>query len=237
MPKIQAAMILAAGRGVRMRTLTDNKPKPLMEIKGKTLLDYICQKLARYGVQKAVVNTAYKGQMIKDALKNAPVPIVFSDEEQALETGGGVKNALPLLLPAGQNGMFVINADALWDEHTIGLFEKLANAWNPNEMDILLAIVPKSHAVGDYGKGNYFIEGNHLRRILPNETDAPYFYMGVHILHPRVFENVTESFFSLRDLFDKAQQNKRLRYVLHEDNWYHVGTPEALQETNDRYAP
>lgn len=237
MPKIQTAMILAAGRGTRMGALTDIKPKPLMEIKGKTLLHYICQKLAHFGVTKVVVNTAYKGQMIKDALKNAPVPVVFSDEEQALETGGGVKNALPLLLPNGKDGLFVINADALWDEPTRSVFERLEKAWNPDEMDMLLAMVPKSQTIGDYGKGNYFIENNRLRRIRPDEKDAPYFYMGVHILHPRIFEQSPDGFFSLRDLFDKAQSNKRLGYVIHDGSWYHVGTPQALQETNDRYMP
>lgn len=237
MPEIRTAMILAAGRGTRMGTLTDNKPKPLMEIKGKTLLDYICQKLAHYGMQKAIVNTAYKGDMIKEALKNAPLHIAFSDEEQALETGGGVQNALPLLLPDGRDGLFIINADALWDEPTMPILTRLAQAWNPAEMDFLLALVPKLQAIGDKGRGNYFTDGSKLRRIMPDETDAPYFYMGVHILHPRVFKNVPGGVFSLRDLFDKAQQNGRLAYVVHDGSWYHVGTPQALQEANDRYVP
>ena len=200
MPEIRTAMILAAGRGTRMGTLTDNKPKPLMEIKGKTLLDYICQKLAHYGMQKAIVNTA-------------------------------------LLLPDGRDGLFIINADALWDEPTMPILTRLAQAWNPAEMDFLLALVPKSQAIGDKGRGNYFTDGSKLRRIMPDETDAPYFYMGVHILHPRVFKNIPGGVFSLRDLFDKAQQNGRLAYVVHDGSWYHVGTPQALQEANDRYAP
>ncbi len=237
MLEIRIAMILAAGRGTRMGALTDRKPKPLMEVKGKTLLDYICLKLSHYGISKAVVNTAYKGNMIKESLKNAPIPIVFSDEEQALETGGGVQNALPLLLPEGQEGLFIINADALWDEPTQPVLERLAQAWNPDEMDFLLAFVPKSQAVGDNGRGNYFVENGKPRRIGAQEADAPYFYMGVHILHPRVFENAPGGVFSLRDLFDKAQQNGRLRYVIHDGSWYHVGTPEALQEANDRFMP
>lgn len=235
MPKIQTAMILAAGRGVRMGQLTDKKPKPLMEIKGKTLLDYICQKLSTYGLSKVVVNTSYKGEMIKSALQNVPLNIMFSDEETPLETGGGVKNALPMLLPLGQDGFFVINADALWDEPTHSLFCELEKAWNPEKMDILLAIVPKSQAVGDYGKGNYFIENGNLRRIFSNEQDAPYFYMSVHILHPRIFKNTPNGIFSLRDLFDKAQKEGRLGYYIHDGNWYHVGNPKALQETNERY--
>lgn len=232
---LSACMILAAGRGVRMRDLTAHQPKPLIQIHQKPLIGHLMDKIQRFGMQKIVVNTCYKGEMIKAYLKSFPQPILFSDETVALETGGGVKKALPLLMPEGENGFFVCNADPLWDEPTLPLLNALQNAWNPDEMDILLSLIPKKQAFGHIEKGNYFIENNQLRRILPEEKDAPYLFTGIQVMHPRVFENTQDGAFSSRDLYDVAQKKKRLGFIVFDGRWFHVGTPEAVLETEKMY--
>lgn len=227
------AMILAAGRGTRMRHLTDELPKPLIQVNGQTLLDRIVEQLLTDGVRKIVANTYYKGALIADALQKyqTRAQIVLSPEQAVLETGGGVLNALPLLLPEGAKGFFVINADTVWVNRTTSLPEQLSNCWQPQTTDILLALVPKTQAHGEDEKGNYFIEDGRPRRIAPTEADAPYFYIGAGIVHPRAFAGVPLGTFSMRALYDKAQQAGRLGFLIYDGDWFHVGTPEALAKT------
>ncbi|MBR4927750.1 MAG: nucleotidyltransferase family protein [Alphaproteobacteria bacterium] len=237
--KITAAMILAAGRGVRMRELTDTTPKPLLTVHGTEMVNHITNRIVSYGIHHIVVNTCYKAQMIKDTLnKRTDANFIFSDESPALETGGGVKKALPLLLEqGGENGFFVLNGDPLWSEPTLPLLTQMAEKWNPDTMDILLAIAPLSASRGDIQKGNYFIENNKLRRIRPTEETAPYFFMSVQIMHPRVFKNTPSGPFSSRDLYDKAQHAGRLAHLIHDGVWFNINTPEALQVAEELYNP
>ena len=233
MKPIKTVMVLAAGRGTRMKHLTDDKPKPLVQVCGDTLLGHIFKKLEKHGLKKIVVNTCYKGDMIKaEALKHSNLVFVFSDEEVALETGGGVKEALPLLLNNGaHDGFFVLNADPIWKEPSTSVLQQLEEAWNPDTMDVLLAVVPIQKAFGDVPDGNYFIENNKLRRKLPHESNIPYLFMGIQILHPRIFEKSLPECFSLRDLYDEAQRNNRLAHIIFDGSWFHVGTPEAVVDT------
>lgn len=226
--KIKTGMILAAGRGVRMRELTDNTPKPALCVAGKPIITRIAEKMMAANLSKIVVNTCYKGDMIKAALKSFQ-NICYSDEETALETGGGVKNALPLL---GNEPFFVSNADPVWIDQTTSVFEQLENAYDESTTDILLALIPTINAKGDVKDGNYFIENNLPRRQKAGETNIPYLFMGVQILHPRIFKEAPDGAFSLRDLYDKAEKQNRLKHIVFDGVWYHVGTPEALVETN-----
>lgn len=239
MPKITTAMIMAAGRGVRMRQLTDEVPKPLLQVRGKALINHVVDRIAAYGIHKIVVNTCYKAEMIKQALEqNTRESFIFSDEETALETGGGVKKALPLLMQnGGENGFFVLNSDPVWTEPTEALLDRMAAAWNPQDMDILLALVPISGAKGDVEKGNYFIENGQMRRIHQDETNAPYFFISTQIMHPRIFKDTPDTPFSSRDLFDKAQTAGRLKYVMHDGLWFNINTPEALALAEAAYRP
>ena len=235
--QIKTAMILAAGRGVRMRELTDETPKPLLKVQGREMIHHITDKIVGYGISDIVVNTCYKGDMIKKALsQRTDACFTFSDEQTALETGGVVKKALPLLLErGGENGFFVLNGDPLWTEPTDSLMQKMAEAWNPDTMDILLAIAPMSASRGDTQKGNYFIEDGKLRRIRPNEQMAPYFFMSVQIMHPRVFKNAPDGPFSSRDLYDIAQSQGRLAHIIHDGIWFNLNTPEALAIAQEQY--
>ncbi len=229
MTKITKAMILAAGRGVRMRELTNDRPKPLMPICGKTLIDYIVDKAAIYGIKDFVVNLCYKGEMIQaDLNQYTHLNFAYSIEETALETGGGVKKALSLL---GKEPFFTMNADPLWLDKTTSVFEQLEANWDANKFDVLLALIPTENARGDVKGGNYFIENGKPRRQRAGETDIPYIFTGIQIIHPRVFDTITDSVFSLREIYDTAQNAGRLGHIIYDGTWYHVGTPEALQQT------
>ena len=229
-------MILAAGRGKRMLHLTDDKPKPLVSILGRTLLDRVIDHAVKANINDIVINTCYKGNMIEKALKDRlEVNIQFSREEEALETGGGVLNALPLLLPKGKNGFFVANADPLWVDKTTSIFEQLRQKWTPNDTDILLALIPKNQAFGALHHGDYFLNvDGQLRRKTKTDPDAPYFFTGIQMLHPRIFNGVSAGIFSLVSLYDRAQQTGRLKAVIYDGDWYHVGTPEAVLATEER---
>ena len=231
---IDTLMILAAGRGKRMLHLTNDKPKPLVPVLGRTLLDRVVDHALEYKMKHLVINTCYKGEMIEQALsERSDIAPVFSREAEALETGGGVLNALPLLLPTGKNGFFVANADPLWVDRTTSVFEQLEKNWNPETTDILIALIPKEHAFGAVHSGDYFIEKGLPRRKQKEEPTAPYLFTGIQILHPRIFDGVENGVFSLVKLYDKAQEKGRLKAVLYDGDWYHVGTPEALQQTEE----
>ena len=229
-------MILAAGRGKRMLHLTDDKPKPLVKVLGKTLLERVIDHAVEAQIKDVVINTCYKGEMIEESVKKrSDIYIRFSREEEALETGGGVLKALPLLLPKGENGFFVANADPLWVDKTESIFKQLWQKWTPNDTDILLALIPQNQAFGALHGGDYFMnESGALHRKEKKEEQAPYFFTGIQILHPRIFDGVKPGIFSLVNLYDKAQQNGRLKGIIYDGDWYHVGTPDALKETEGK---
>ena len=231
---LDTLMILAAGRGKRMLHLTDDKPKPLVSVLGRTLLDRVVDHALEYKIQHLVVNTCYKGEMIEKALnERTDIHPLFSREEEALETGGGVLNALPLLLPDGKDGFFVANADPLWVDRTTSVFNQLEQKWNPQDMDILIALIPKNHAFGAVHSGDYFVEQGLPRRKNKEEDGAPYLFTGIQILHPKIFDGLEKGVFSLVKLYDKAQEEGRLQAIIYDGDWYHVGTPEALKQTED----
>ena len=223
--EIKKAMILAAGRGTRMRSLTDELPKPLIKVKGRPLIDRIVDKIVAYGITQGVVNVCYLGEMIKaDLSKRADIALTFSEEAEALETGGGVKKALPLL---GDKPFFVLNSDPLWTEERPSLAD-MARAFDETKHDILLLLWPKERVSGHDGKGDYYLENGKPRRRRPDEASAPYVYAGAQILKPEIFKDAPDGKFSLNILYDKAEKAGRLTAVTGVGDWYHVGTPEAL---------
>ena len=229
--KITKAMVLAAGRGTRMRSLTDETPKPLIKVNGRTLIDRILDKIVAFGIRQGVVNTCYLGEQIKSALsKRTDISLTFSEEDEALETGGGVKKALPFL---GESPFFVLNADPLWTEDSPSL-QKMADAFDKTQTDILLLLWPKEYIFGHDGKGDYFLENGKIRRRLPEENSAPYVYAGAQILNPRIFKDAPEGKFSLNLLYNKAEKEGRLAAVVGQGDWYHIGTPEALALAEQR---
>ncbi len=229
MPK--RAMVLAAGLGLRMRPLTLERPKPLIPIQGKAMLDHALDRLAEAGVETAVVNSHYKGEMIAEHLKDRKKPaILLSPEDTLLETGGGVKKALPLL---GDAPVFAVNADILWLDGPVPTLERLARNWNPDEMDALLLLMATTKSVGYDGRGDYHMDpmGRLSRR---GEQDiAPFVFAGVQIVKPELFRDMPEGPFSTNRVWNRAQEAGRLFGLAHDGMWFHVGTPDALRESED----
>ena len=230
------AMALAAGLGTRMRPLTLSVPKPMIRVAGKTMLDRALDHLRKQGVDRIVVNTHWLPHVINTHLADHP-DITLSPEVDVLETGGGIANALPLL---GSAPFFVVNCDIIWtDGKPKPALERLAEAWDDANMDALLLLHPIETAVGYEGAGDFHAEpGQPLRRRnKETESSAPYLFTGVQILHTRLFEGAPQGKFSLNVLYDKALDAGRLGWVIHDGNWYHVGTPEALPQVESLLCP
>jgi len=231
----QRAMVLAAGLGERMRPLTDTRPKPLIEVHGQSLLDYILDRLDQAGVAEAVINLFYLGDMIEAHLAARARPrIAFSREAVRLETGGGVRHALPLL---GADPFYVINGDVRWLDGRTPALLRLAEAWDPDAMDALLLLHPTAFAVGYEGSGDFILAPDgRLRRRREREV-APFVFAGLQILHPRVFAQAPEGPFSLNRIYDAAQEAERLWGVRHDGEWFHIGTPATLAEVEAALHP
>ena len=231
MTAITSAMVLAAGLGTRLKPLTDRLPKPLVQVAGRTLLDRALDRLADAGIGTAVVNLHYLGDQIAEQLKDRTAPkIVLSREEQRLETGGGVRNALKFL---GPGAFIAVNADVLWLNGPYDALARLKSHWRDADMDVLLLLLETTAAFGYEGPGDFLADpvGRLARR--PEREIAPYLFTGIQILHPRLFRNCPEGAFSLNVLYDRAMAEGRLYGVIHDGEWFHVGTPEGLAEAED----
>ena len=224
--KIDTAMILAAGRGERMRPLTDTMPKPLLPVAGRSLLERSLDRLIAHGVTNIVVNVHHLGQQIADRIKDR-ARIVY--EERLLETGGSVKNALPLL---GAGPFFVLNGDGLWREKSGTMLERLDMKWNPERMDALLLLHPIHKVIGREAtdRGDYFIEPGGRARYRGIASLAPYVFASVSVCDARLFQDSPEGAFSLLRLWNQAEERGRLFGVFNDGDWFHIGTPEALAE-------
>ncbi|MBO0346503.1 nucleotidyltransferase family protein [Roseibium limicola] len=223
------AMILAAGLGKRMRPITATTPKPLIEVNGQSLIDHGMDRLASAGVKTCVVNVHYLADLVEVHVKRRrDMEIVVSDERgELLETGGGIKKALPML---GDEPFFQLNADtAYWIEGVKPNLEHMIEAWDSERMDALLLVAETVNAVGYNGLGDFDMDvfGRLTRR--PERRVSAFAYAGVTILHPRLFENAPEGAFSMNALFNQAIENERLFGVQMEGIWLHVGTPEAIR--------
>jgi N-acetyl-alpha-D-muramate 1-phosphate uridylyltransferase len=220
-------MVMAAGLGTRMRPLTDTRPKPLVEVAGKALIDHVLDKLAAADVGTAVVNVHYFADQIEQHLAPRRAPrIVISDERpRLLGTGGGVVNALPRL---GGSPFYHVNSDTLWLDGVGTNLRRLADAFDPASMDALLLLAPATGSIGYSGRGDYVMdsEGN-LRRRDEHEV-APFVFAGVSLLSPALFIGAPQGDFSLTRLFDRAGEVGRLKGLRLDGLWMHVGTPEAV---------
>jgi MurNAc alpha-1-phosphate uridylyltransferase len=229
------AMVLAAGKGLRLRPLTLSRPKPLVEVSGQAMLDGVLDRLAEVGVAEAVVNAHHLGHMIEGHLQGRARPRIRISREQALlETGGGVKMALPLL---GADPFFVINGDVVWRDGKAPALQRLGDFWDPAVMDALLLLQSTASAVGYDGPGDFVMDQlGRLRRRKEGEI-APFLFAGLQILKPDLFRSTPDGPFSLNLLYDRALGVGRLYGLRHDGTWYHVGTPEDLQRVEAALAP
>lgn len=225
------AMVLAAGLGTRMRPLTDDRPKPLLELEGRSLLDHALDRLEDAGVTRLVVNAHWHGEQIVEAMaRRADAHVTVQEEAALLETGGGVKLALPKL---GNDPFAAVNGDAFWLDGPTPALTRLAAIFDPAEMDALLLMVRTTQVEGVVGRGDFLLDPiGRIRR--PKEREiAPYLYAGVQILNPTLFEGAPDGAFSLNTLYDKAIENGRLFGLVHDGLWFHLSTPEDLENAED----
>jgi MurNAc alpha-1-phosphate uridylyltransferase len=223
---INSAMILAAGRGERMRPLTDTVPKPLIPVAGRPMLDRAMDRLAEHGTRNIVVNVHHLGEQIAAHLDGRATIV---REERLLETGGSVKNALPLL---GQGPFFVLNGDGLWTDGRTPMLRRLFRMWDPERMDALLLLHPLEEAIGRTAKdrGDYFMRADRQLRYRGDAGSAPYLFASASVCDARLFKDSPDGPFSLLELWNLAEREERLFGLIHDGDWFHVGTPQALAE-------
>ncbi|MGP1274769.1 MAG: nucleotidyltransferase family protein [Caulobacterales bacterium] len=230
------AMVMAAGLGTRMRPLTDDRPKALVEVGGRALLDWTLDALARGGVEEAVVNIHHFADRMRAHLENrqgAPLIHVSDETERLLETGGGLVKAAPLL---GADPVFVANIDAFWiDEGGVEL-NRLAGGFDPEAMDFRLLLARKNNLLGLEGAGDFaFAEGGRLIRFKDAPAGAePLFYAGVQVMHPRVLAGWPCEPFSTNRLWDVALKAGRVTGQVMDAFWMHVGDPQSRDAAENR---
>jgi MurNAc alpha-1-phosphate uridylyltransferase len=214
-------MFFAAGFGTRMGALTAERPKPLVPVAGRALIDHALDLTAAAGISKTVVNLHYRGQMIRDHL--AGRQILFAEEPQILETGGGLKAALPLL---GPDPVLTLNSDAIWQGPNP--IEALLAAWDPTRMDALMTLIPPKQALGYAGQGDFHMdEGGQLTR------GPGAIYGGVQILKTEGLSEIDHNAFSLNLLWDQMLAKGRLFGLTYPGTWCDVGNPDGLKLAED----
>ena len=223
------AMVLSAGLGKRMRPLTASQPKPLVRVAGKALIDHALDRLAEAGVAKAVVNVHYLADSLEAHVKarKAPQVTVSDERELLLETGGGMKKALPLL----PDPFFAINSDNIWLDGPKNAFADLSSAWDAERMDALLLLVPHRGAHTFRGKGDFHMaaDGKVSRR--RSGRIAPFIYTGIQLVSHRLMRGAPEGPFSTNVLWNRAIEEGRLYGVAFTGQWFEVGNPQAIAPT------
>jgi MurNAc alpha-1-phosphate uridylyltransferase len=221
-------MVLAAGRGTRMRPLTDNTAKPLLMLGGRALLDHALDHLADAGMETVAVNAHWQADAVAAHLAERPVPprTVLLRESKLLETGGGVRAALAVL---GPDPFFVVNGDAFWLNGPIPALSRLTDRFD-DSVDGVLLVQRTSHVHAEVGMGDFALDKwGTPRRRLEREV-APYIYAGVQLIHPRLLAGMPDGAFSMNRAWDRALGTGRLRAVVHDGIWFHLSTPPDLAE-------
>ncbi|MES2453584.1 MAG: nucleotidyltransferase family protein [Pseudomonadota bacterium] len=228
----ETAMVMAAGLGKRMRPLTATRPKPLVEVAGRPLIDHVFNRLRAAGVKRAVVNVHYLADALEAHLMNRVkgIEIAVSDErDRLMETGGGIVQARDLI---GDKPFLVINSDNLWIDGPADAIRLLAARWDDAQMDALLLMVPFAKAYNHGGQGDFHLapDGRITKRRQP-ERPAPFVYTGVQILSPRVIKDWPEGPFSTMLFWERAIAAGRAYGLVHQGLWFDVGTPAAIGQT------
>ncbi|QDY69969.1 nucleotidyltransferase family protein [Qingshengfaniella alkalisoli] len=213
-----AAMLYAAGFGTRMGVLTKDQPKPLVEVAGKPLMEHALALIEDAGIACKVVNAHYKAQMVVDYFTDRDVAVSV-EEPDILDTGGGLRHALPLL---GDGPVATLNTDAIWTGPNP--IRTLMNAWDPDRMDGLLILVPLANAAGHAGKGDFVADtAGRLTR-----GKGAYIYGGATIMKTEGLHEISEAVFSNNLYWDRMIAQGRLFGAVHDGGWCDVGRPEGI---------
>ena len=229
------AMVLAAGLGTRMRPLTDDRPKALVDLAGRSLIDHVLDRLAGAGVTRAVVNVHWFADRLEGhlAARGRGPAIVISDERaDLLETGGGLKRAAPLL---GPDPVFVANIDSVWTDRGDALGD-LARLWDPARMDAVLLLARREGSIGFEGGGDFFLGEDGRLTFRGEAAEAPFAYMGVHITRPDYADGGPDGPFSLSPLWRASAAAGRLYGCVLDGDWMHVGDPQARDAAEAKLA-
>ena len=221
------AMVLAAGLGTRMRPLTDDRPKPLITVAGKALIDYTLDRFATAGISSAIVNVHYFPDQIEDHVSARTKPLITTSDErnERLETGGGLKKARPLFKG---DAIYCTNTDAIIvDQGDDDACAALGTFWQPEEMDACLLLCPLQHASGYDGAGDFDLDENNRLNFRQNEQ-AEYVFTGLQIISTALIDEGPDGAFSTKLLWEKALARGRLFGIVHRGDWLHVGDPEGL---------
>ena len=229
----RTAMVLAAGLGTRMRPLTDDRPKALVEVAGRALIDHVLDRLVDAGVERAVVNVHWFADRLEAHLAGRTRPdILISDERDALlETGGGLKKARAIL---GDDPVVVANIDSVWIEAAEPALTALARAWDPARMDALLLLARMERSTGFDSPGDFFLGDDGRLAFRGEAPSSPYAFMGIHITRPQLVDPEPAGPFSLSRIWRRLAVEGRLHGVVFEGQWMHVGDPAARGEAEDR---
>ena len=224
---IDTAMLMAAGLGKRMRPLTATRPKPLVKVAGKALMDHALDRLVAGGIRKVVVNVHYLADTVEAHLHahRHGIEIMVSDERaRLLETGGGLMHAKALL---GDAPFVCANSDNLWIDGPQDTLQMMQRLWDPERMDALLLLVPLARAHCHSGPGDFHMGPcGRLSRRKPSHV-APFVFTGVQIMSPRLLVDPPADVFSTNIFWNRAIEAGRLYGVSHQGLWFDVGTPRA----------
>ena len=229
----KTAMVLAAGLGTRMRPLTDDRPKALVEVGGRALIDHVLDRLADAGVRRAVVNVHWFADRLEAHLRargRGPEIVISDERAELLETGGGLKKARSLL---GDDPVFVANIDSVWIDRGNALAE-LVRLWDPARMDAALLLARREGSIGFEGDGDFFLADDGRLTFRGDAPSAPYAYMGVHITRPDYADGGPDGPFSLSPLWRRSAAEGRLFGCVLDGDWMHVGDPRARDEAEAR---
>lgn len=220
MPHTLPLMVFAAGFGTRMGLLTKERPKPLIPIAGKALIDHALDVAQEAKTKQIVVNVHYLADQLVAHLAKAPV-IISDESDEILDTGGGLKAALPLL---GDGPVMTLNSDAIWTGENP--LTQLANAWNEEKMDVLFLLLPASEAKSATGRSDFVMD--ETGRIDWARGREGYHYLGAQILNPAILSDEEGKVFSLRGPWTRAMEQGRAYGLIHQGGWCDVGHPEGI---------
>ena len=221
---------MAAGLVTRMRPLTNDRPKPMIVVGGRPLIDHALDRLIDAGIKLIIVNVHYRAEMLIEHLKRRSdgTKIIVSEEtDELLGTGGGVAKALPYF---EGNPFFVHNSDSIWIEGYGHALDRMVSRWDPQAMDALLLMASLSATIGYEGIGDFMMDPDGRLSRVPESRVSPFAFPGVQIVHPRLFDNPPRGAFSTNVLWDRAIKKGRLFGMRLEGTWMHIGTAEALAE-------
>ena len=227
----RTAMIMAAGLGKRMRPLTATRPKPLIEVNGKALLDHVLEKLRAAGVKRVVVNVHYLADSIEAHLgtRAEGLEVFISDERGLLmETGGGMVKAAPLI---DSDPFLALNSDNLWIDGPADTIRLLSSQWDGARMDALLLLVPQAKALGHKGLGDFHMDRSGRIRRRERSHVAPFVFTGIQIVSKRLLREAPDGPFSTNILWDRAIEEGRAFGAVHQGLWFDVGTPQSISFT------